>query len=83
MDKSPTQAARDGQAATAPIEPVRHTVVVPLAADAALSMFASDFNTWWPGHHIGEADLDAAIIEPKAGGRWYERGTYGIECDWG
>jgi len=64
-------------------EPVRHAVTVPLAPEAAFSLFTTDFNSWWPGHHLGEADLEAAIIEPKTGGRWYERGVDGSECDWG
>ena len=34
-------------------------------------------------HHIGEGDLEEAIIEPFEGGRWYERTTDGNECDWG
>jgi uncharacterized protein YndB with AHSA1/START domain len=65
------------------IEPVRHAVTVPLAPAAAFSLFTTDFNSWWPGHHIGVADLDQAIIEPRVGGRWYERGVDGSECDWG
>lgn len=27
--------------------------------------------------------MKEAIIEPYAGGRWYERGEDGAECDWG
>ena len=39
---------------------------------------------WWPkSHHIGAADLDALVIEPKAGGRWYERGVDGSEWEVG
>ncbi|HXP22165.1 MAG TPA: SRPBCC family protein [Streptosporangiaceae bacterium] len=65
------------------VEPVRHAVTVPLASDAAFRLFTTDFNSWWPAHHIGEADLEKAIIEPAVGGRWYERGVDGSECDWG
>jgi uncharacterized protein YndB with AHSA1/START domain len=66
------------------IEPVRHEVTVPLTPEAAFSLFTADFSAWWPvEHHIGAADLEIAIIEPATGGRWYERGTDGSECDWG
>jgi uncharacterized protein YndB with AHSA1/START domain len=41
-------------------------------------------DTWWPRtHKIGGADLDEAVLEPRAGGRWYERDTDGGECEWG
>ena len=47
-------------------------------------MFTERFGTWWPAeHHIGAADLADAIIEPRVGGRYYERGVDGSECDWG
>ena len=33
--------------------------------------------------HVGEGALVDAIIEPRAGGRWYERDETGAECEWG
>ena len=65
------------------IAPVRHSVTVPISAERAFTLFTDGFNTWWIGHHIGEADLAEAVIEPRADGRWYERGVDGTECDWG
>jgi uncharacterized protein YndB with AHSA1/START domain len=66
------------------ITPVRQSVTVPISADKAFALFTKGFSTWWPtGHHIGQADLAEAVIEPRAGGRWYERGVDGSQCDWG
>jgi uncharacterized protein YndB with AHSA1/START domain len=63
---------------------VTKTVTVNAARERAFTVFTEKFFTWWPkSHHIGEADLADAIIEPKVGGRWYERGADGSECDWG
>ena len=65
------------------IAPVRQSVTVPISADRAFTLFTEGFNTWWIGHHIGKAELAEAVIEPRAGGRWFERGVDGSECDWG
>jgi uncharacterized protein YndB with AHSA1/START domain len=32
---------------------------------------------------LGQADMATAILEPREGGRWYEQGVDGSECDWG
>lgn len=68
------------------IEPAvrkRVTVAAPLAL--TFEVFTARLETWWPmaTHHIGEADCAAVVIEPKVGGRWFERGADGRECDWG
>ena len=47
------------------IAPVRYTVTVPTSPERAFTLFTRGFNTWWIGHHIGEADLAGAVIEPR------------------
>ena len=63
---------------------VRKQVTVNVSRERAFEVFATRFDSWWPrSHHIAEVDMAAAIIEPRAGGRFYERGVDGSECDWG
>lgn len=66
------------------IAPVRHEVVVPLEPTAAFDLFTRRIDAFWPrAHHIGSAEMAEAVLEARPGGRWYERGVDGSECDWG
>lgn len=63
---------------------IQRTVTVPVPVDRAFTVFTERFNTWWPpAYHIGSVDMSEAVLEQKEGGRWYERGVDGSECDWG
>ena len=63
---------------------VTRSVVVDVPVAHAFEVFTRRFDLWWPrGHHIGKAELKEAIIEEREGGRWFERGVDGSECDWG
>jgi uncharacterized protein YndB with AHSA1/START domain len=64
------------------IPPVRHTVTVSAGAKHAFDIFAGAMASWFP-HHIGEEEVSDIVVEPQVGGRWFERGTGGTECDWG
>jgi uncharacterized protein YndB with AHSA1/START domain len=64
--------------------PVRKSVRVNAPPERAFEVFTAGIGRWWPkSHHIGASDLDTPVIEPKAGGRWYERGVDGAECEIG
>jgi uncharacterized protein YndB with AHSA1/START domain len=64
---------------------VTHSVLVPLAPSEAFELFTDRFSDWWPkdSHHILDGPAAEAILEPRQGGRWYERADDGSECDWG
>jgi uncharacterized protein YndB with AHSA1/START domain len=64
---------------------VRKVIKVKAPLDIAWRVFSEQMGTWWPlaVYKIGQANAVDAIIEPRVGGRWYERGEDGSTCDWG
>lgn len=65
-----------------PSPTVRKSLVVDAPPERAWKIFTG--MRWWPlDKHIGKADPKEAVLEPRQGGRWFERGVDGSECDWG
>jgi uncharacterized protein YndB with AHSA1/START domain len=64
---------------------VRKSVEINAPQEHVFAVFTQQHGTWWPlvSHHIGAQAAQTAIIEPKKGGRWFERASDGTECDWG
>ncbi len=64
---------------------VRKRLVVKAPQATAWRVFTEKLGTWWPLAHykIGKAKAVDAVLEPRVGGRWYERGDDGSTCDWG
>jgi uncharacterized protein YndB with AHSA1/START domain len=65
--------------------PIRKTIVVATSAERAFQTFTERMSMWWPlaTHHIGKSEATTVVIEPFVGGRWFERGVDGSECEWG
>jgi uncharacterized protein YndB with AHSA1/START domain len=63
---------------------VRKTITVAASQQRAFEVFTAQFGTWWPKEYsIGEAEMADFVLEPKVGGRWYEVGVDGKECETG
>lgn len=63
---------------------VRKSIRVEAPIERTFSVFVEQMETWWPAtHHIGNTPFQTIFVEPRVGGRWYERNVEGAECDWG
>jgi uncharacterized protein YndB with AHSA1/START domain len=64
---------------------VQKQIVVQASQETCWRVFTTRLQSWWPLAHykIGKAKAVDAIIEPRVGGRWYERGEDGSTCEWG
>lgn len=64
--------------------PVRRSIRVDAPLQHAFDVFTAKIGSWWPrSHKLGPAELDTVIIEPRVGGRWFERDVDGSECEIG
>jgi uncharacterized protein YndB with AHSA1/START domain len=59
-------------------------ILVQAPVERAFRVFTENMVGWWPSeHHIGKAALKEIVLEKFAGGRWYEVGDDGSQCEWG
>ncbi len=74
----------DSMNRTITVAPVRKSVRVSAAPARAFEVFTANTTRWWPRtHSINTSPMKEAVIEPRVGGRWFERGEDGSECEWG
>jgi uncharacterized protein YndB with AHSA1/START domain len=66
------------------IKPVRLSFEVACRPDHAFEVWTGRIGQWWPVDHTvsGEPGV-AVVLEPRPGGRIFERTTGGVEHDWG
>ena len=63
---------------------IRTDIVVDTAQDRAFKLFTERFDEIKPReHNLLGVDIAESVFEPRAGGRVYDRGVDGSECQWG
>jgi uncharacterized protein YndB with AHSA1/START domain len=64
---------------------VRKSILVDAPPEEAFRTFTEGLDGWWPlaTHSFAGDDATAAVMEPRPGGRFYERDKSGGERDWG
>jgi uncharacterized protein YndB with AHSA1/START domain len=62
---------------------VRSSIVVEAPIEQAFSVFTEDFGSFKPrDHNMLEVEIAETVFEPREGGRLYDRGVDGSECNW-
>jgi len=62
---------------------VRTEIVVEAPIERAFRVFTEDFDSIKPReHNLLGVDIAETVFEPRAGGRIYDRGVDGSECQW-
>jgi hypothetical protein len=66
------------------IEPLRLSFELACSVEHAFSTWTDRIGSWWPADHTVTADDELSVVlEPRVGGRIYERTGAGAEHDWG
>lgn len=62
---------------------VRQQIVVDAPVERAFRVFTERMDQIKPReHNMLAVDIEETVFEPRAGGRIYDRGTDGSECEW-
>ena len=63
---------------------VKRTLRVGAPIELAFRTLTERMGSWWPPtHHIAKTPFAEIVVEPRAGGRWFEKDANGAECEWG
>ncbi len=65
------------------IPDVRRSIIVPAPADEAFRIYTECAAEWLPAGHRFTRDPQVIAMEPRAGGRFHERGADGTEISRG
>lgn len=65
------------------IAPVVHVIEVRPDPARSFELFTRHIGAWWVGNTVGSKPHVAIVLEPHAGGRWFERDADGAETPWG
>jgi len=66
--------------------PIHKEIRVTAPPARAFDLFTAGMSQWWLKTHTinpTKSPLKDIIMEPRQGGRWFERGEDGSECQWG
>jgi uncharacterized protein YndB with AHSA1/START domain len=62
---------------------VQKQIVVEAPLERAFSVFTEQFDSVKPrDHNMLDVDIAESVLEPREGGRIYDRGVDGSECQW-
>lgn len=62
---------------------VQASIVIEAPRQLAFDVFTQDMAGWWPpDHHILDGELAEMVFEMEEGGRVYDVGVDGTECQW-
>jgi uncharacterized protein YndB with AHSA1/START domain len=62
---------------------VRTQITIQAPIERAFELFTTDFGRFKPvEHNLLGVEIAETVFEPRAGGRLYDRGVDGSECDW-
>lgn len=66
------------------IEPLRLSFDVDCPPERAFALWTERMSTWWPADHTASGEEGLTIVlEPRVGGRLFERTGHGEEIPWG